>query len=62
MLVFIASLALVFALSLEAAAQSEIQFNALYNCPDSSMYNFKVLAAPTNKIVRSHTTAVPNLI
>ena len=25
------------------AAQSNIQFNALYNCPDSSMYNFKVL-------------------
>lgn len=25
------------------AAQNAIQFNALYNCPDSSMYNFKVL-------------------
>lgn len=29
--------------SLTVSAQSEIQFDRLYNCPDSSMYNFKVL-------------------
>lgn len=39
----IVSLAFLLMFVLQAATQSEIQFNALYNCPDSSMYNFKVL-------------------
>ena len=39
----IASFAFFSVLHLSVAAQSEIKFNALYNCPDSSMYNFKVL-------------------
>ncbi|MGI8543198.1 MAG: hypothetical protein ACR2MD_06915 [Aridibacter sp.] len=39
----IISLAFVLMLVLQATAQSEIKYNALYNCPDSSMYNFKVL-------------------
>lgn len=32
-----------FVLACQVAAQSEIKFNAFYNCPDSSIYNFKVL-------------------
>ncbi len=39
----IASFAFFSVLHLTVAAQSDIQFNKLYNCPDSSMYNFKVL-------------------
>jgi hypothetical protein len=42
-LAFIAFFAFVFTLTLEVAAQSEIQFSELYNCPNSSLYNFKVL-------------------
>ena len=45
----IASFALVFALACQAVAQSEIQFNAFYNCPDSSIYNFKVLDCANGK-------------
>lgn len=32
-----------FVLVCQVTAQSELKFNALYNCPDSSIYNFKVL-------------------
>lgn len=39
----IISLAFALAFVLQAAAQTEIQFDSLYNCPDSSMYNFKVI-------------------
>jgi hypothetical protein len=36
-------------MQIKVAAQSEIQFNGLYNCPDSSMYNFKVLECPNDQ-------------
>ena len=38
-----------FALAYQVAAQSEIKFNSLYNCPGSSIYNFKVLNCDNEK-------------
>ena len=38
-----------FVITCQVAAQSEIKFNALYNCPDSSIYNFKVLNCDNEK-------------
>lgn len=38
-----------FVLACQVAAQSEIKFNAFYNCPDSSIYNFKVLNCDNEK-------------
>lgn len=45
----IATVAFLFATQLEVAAQTDIQFDALYNCPASSMYNFKVLECASEK-------------
>lgn len=45
----IAALAFLSLPPVEVLAQSEIQFNALYNCPNSSLYNFKVLDCKSEK-------------
>jgi hypothetical protein len=44
----IATLAFLFGAQFEVAAQSEIQFNVLYECPRSP-HNFKVLSCPNEK-------------
>ena len=45
----IATAAFLFAMQFEIAAQTNIQFDVLYNCPNSSMYNFKVLECTNEK-------------
>jgi hypothetical protein len=47
--VAVALLAFLFAIQPSAFAQDAIQFNALYNCPQSSLYNFKVLDCENGK-------------
>jgi hypothetical protein len=44
----IATVALLFAAQLEVAAQTELQYNVLYECPRSP-HNFKVLNCPNDK-------------
>jgi hypothetical protein len=46
--VVIATVTFLFAAQFEVAAQSEIQFNVLYECPRSP-HNFKVLSCPNEK-------------
>lgn len=60
---FAAVLMFTFAASASVAAQSAIQFNRLYNCPKSSMYNFKVLecANEQNCQVAFYAGYEPNL-
>lgn len=41
--------AFLFAIQITVFAQDAIQLNALYNCPKSSLYNFKVLECATEK-------------
>ena len=57
------ALTFLFALQIRIAAQTGLQFNALYNCPKSSMYNFKVLecANEQNCQVAFYTGYEPNL-
>ena len=45
----IATVAFLYVLQVQVAAQDEIQFGALYNCPKSSLYNFKVLECANEK-------------
>ena len=45
----ISFLVFMLATQLQVIAQTEIQSGALYNCPGSNMYNFKVLDCPDEK-------------
>ena len=49
LLLAVIATALLFTLQTHVFAQDAIQFNALYNCPQSSLYNFKVLDCENEK-------------